>query len=432
MPARKYHIALSFAGEDRAYVGAVADSLVSRDVKVFYDAHEEADLWGKNLYTHLSDVYQNQAEFTVMFISKSYAERLWTNHEREGAQARAFEERREYILPARFDDTEVPGVLKTVGYVDLRRKTPVQLADLLIEKLIGAELLETSRALATNNEISQAMRAALPRAPVLSIPKHSPPVGEARTASVTQSQWSASRGTRRAWRIRYVLIPLLVATIVAMVGLVSFIFSKGRLQPPGIDSTGEKATERAQPTLADLEREAIEQDAKVEELRQKTPPFGYSLAENCDTTWINFNEKRVWVRDAKGLICDGACSTEPLGVYIEEDKFHYYDAGVIKAFPPEEAVPPILEGCFPQLDGVCATSSPRVHVGETVIFKVAPYGGTGEYVYTWEGGEGELFARPEFVTSFSTAGKQSRTVRITSNGQNFYATCSVIVDGRGN
>lgn len=100
LPAEKYHVALSFAGEDRAYVERVATQLVSEGVTVFYDKFEEATLSGKNLYTHLSDVYENKALFTVMFISDHYKNKLWTNHERESAQARAFENNREYILPA--------------------------------------------------------------------------------------------------------------------------------------------------------------------------------------------------------------------------------------------------------------------------------------------------------------------------------------------
>jgi hypothetical protein len=67
-------------------------------------------LFGKNLYTHLSDVYQNQARYCVMFLSKHYAKKAWTNHEREAAQARAFREHEEYILPVRLDDTEIPGM----------------------------------------------------------------------------------------------------------------------------------------------------------------------------------------------------------------------------------------------------------------------------------------------------------------------------------
>jgi hypothetical protein len=109
----KYHVALSFAGEDREYVERVATRLTHFGVKVFYDKFEETKLWGKDLYIYLSDVYQNQAIYTVMFISEAYNKKLWTNHERTSAQARAFSESKEYILPAFFDEAvEVPGVLK--------------------------------------------------------------------------------------------------------------------------------------------------------------------------------------------------------------------------------------------------------------------------------------------------------------------------------
>ncbi|SHJ49057.1 toll/interleukin-1 receptor domain-containing protein [Aquimarina spongiae] len=131
----EYDVALSFAGENRVYVDEVANSLKEKGIKVFYDAFEEASLWGKNLYEYLSDIYQNKARYTVMFISNFYNEKLWTNHERVSMQARAFQESREYILPARFDDTEIPGILKTVGYVSLQSKTPEELA-ILIEKKI--------------------------------------------------------------------------------------------------------------------------------------------------------------------------------------------------------------------------------------------------------------------------------------------------------
>jgi hypothetical protein len=130
-----YHVALSFAGEQRTYVDQVAQILKSKGVNVFYDRFEEASLWGTNLYSHLRDVYTKQARFTVMFISAEYKNKLWTNHERESAQARAFQENQEYILPARFDDTEIPGLLSTVGYVDLRNKQPDQLCALIVQKL---------------------------------------------------------------------------------------------------------------------------------------------------------------------------------------------------------------------------------------------------------------------------------------------------------
>jgi hypothetical protein len=140
---QKYHVALSFAGEDREYVKRVAAQLVSKGVEVFYDEYEEAALWGKNLYTHLSDVYENKAIFTVMFISEHYKNKLWTNLERESAQARAFESNKEYILPAFFDTSvKVPGLPRTIGHISLSKKTPEDFAALIVKKLeqAGVEL----------------------------------------------------------------------------------------------------------------------------------------------------------------------------------------------------------------------------------------------------------------------------------------------------
>lgn len=130
-----YDIALSFAGEDRNQADALAEALRHRRVKVFYDQFEKTALWGKNLYTYLSDLYQNKARYCVMLLSRHYATKLWTNHERQAAQARAFQENEEYILPIRLDDTEIPGILPTIGYLSWQRETPESIADALLEKL---------------------------------------------------------------------------------------------------------------------------------------------------------------------------------------------------------------------------------------------------------------------------------------------------------
>jgi hypothetical protein len=131
----KYDIALSFAGEDRPYVDQVAHLLREKGIVVFYDNFEEENLLGKNLYDYLSDLYANQALFTVMFISKFYAQKLWTDLERQAMQSRAFRERQEYILPIRFDDTKIPGLLDIIAYVSANNYTPERLADLLEKKL---------------------------------------------------------------------------------------------------------------------------------------------------------------------------------------------------------------------------------------------------------------------------------------------------------
>jgi hypothetical protein len=149
----EYDIALSFAGEDRGHAEALADLLKSKGVRVFYDMYEQADLWGKDLYEHLHNVYSKKARYCAIFCSEAYVRKVWTDHERRSAQERAMAEKgTAYILPIRLDATEVPGIRKTVGYVDISLGAP-RIADLVLTKLGklgGGPPTANSPALATN------------------------------------------------------------------------------------------------------------------------------------------------------------------------------------------------------------------------------------------------------------------------------------------
>jgi len=134
-PAHEYDVCLSFAGEQRDYVERVASRLRDEGVRVFYDDYEQVSLWGKDLYEHLDWVYQRAAKYCVLFASADYAKKVWTSHERRSAQARALHDIGTYILPARFDDTEIPGLRPTIAYIDLRRTTSAELAELIVRKL---------------------------------------------------------------------------------------------------------------------------------------------------------------------------------------------------------------------------------------------------------------------------------------------------------
>ena len=147
---REYDVALSFAGEDREHAEQLAALLKSGCYTVFYDEYEQAKLWGKNLYDHLSSVYKDKARFCVVFLSEHYAIKPWPRHERESAQARAFEENREYILPVRLDDTEIPGILPTVGYLDLREVPIEEIYQALRQKLSGTTGQSTDKPITTS------------------------------------------------------------------------------------------------------------------------------------------------------------------------------------------------------------------------------------------------------------------------------------------
>ncbi|MDD4894785.1 MAG: TIR domain-containing protein, partial [Candidatus Omnitrophica bacterium] len=130
----QFDIALSFAGEDRVYPEEVAKILESRRIKVYYDRFNQADVWGKNLPEHFDEIYRKQAQYCVMFISEHYARKVWPNFEKRSALAREVIEAG-YILPVRFDDTDILGLPPSKAYIDLHQYTPVQLAKLIMEKL---------------------------------------------------------------------------------------------------------------------------------------------------------------------------------------------------------------------------------------------------------------------------------------------------------
>ncbi len=130
----EYDVALSFAGEERDYVESVAEHLRKHGVKVFYDEFEEVSMWGKDLAEHLDDIYRNKAQHCVIFISIHYANKVWPSHEKRSVLARSVIDR-EYILPARFDDTDVLGIPPSTVYIDLTKKTPDEFAKLIIEKI---------------------------------------------------------------------------------------------------------------------------------------------------------------------------------------------------------------------------------------------------------------------------------------------------------
>jgi hypothetical protein len=131
----RYDVSLSFAGEERPYVRRAASLLRARGMSIFFDEYEAVKMWGKDLYAHLADIYSNSARYCVLFISKHYARKVWTNHERRSAQARALKENLEYVLPARFDNTEIPGLLETISYVNLRGLSPAELVEMIVQKV---------------------------------------------------------------------------------------------------------------------------------------------------------------------------------------------------------------------------------------------------------------------------------------------------------
>ncbi len=132
---KRYDVCLSFAGEQRDYVRRVSGALKALGVSAFYDEDEKIALWGTNLLEHFDRVYRIDSLYCVMFVSLAYAARPWGRLERRSALARAMLDDDEYVLPVRFDDTELPGLLPTTAYIDLKGIEPETLAEFIAEKV---------------------------------------------------------------------------------------------------------------------------------------------------------------------------------------------------------------------------------------------------------------------------------------------------------
>lgn len=130
-----YQVALSFAGEQREYVEGVAQALRARNVATFYDRFEAGTLWGKDGVEFFHKLFAADTAYVVMFISKEYVAKKWTRHERRAALSRAIDEAGEYVLPVRFDDSDVPGLPDTVQYLRAKDYSPATLAGMISNKI---------------------------------------------------------------------------------------------------------------------------------------------------------------------------------------------------------------------------------------------------------------------------------------------------------
>lgn len=133
-PKTDYDIALSFAGEQREYVQKVYEALMQLGMRPYYDEAEAAQTLGTNLVDHFSDIFGKKARFCAMFISKEYIDKPWTNFERQFIEERQLYEQG-YIIPIRFDDSEIKGLPSTIGYVKAENYQPGELAQLLANKI---------------------------------------------------------------------------------------------------------------------------------------------------------------------------------------------------------------------------------------------------------------------------------------------------------
>jgi len=74
---KKYNIAFSFEGRDRNKITTIKNQLEEKyNVKIFLDQHESGDLQSSNPMDRLYEIFKNDAEYVVVFLSKTYKNKI--------------------------------------------------------------------------------------------------------------------------------------------------------------------------------------------------------------------------------------------------------------------------------------------------------------------------------------------------------------------
>ncbi|CAB3858565.1 TIR domain-containing protein [Achromobacter ruhlandii] len=135
----EYDVAVSFAGEQRAYVERVVSTLQGYGVRCFYDKDETAKLWGTNGIESFDTIYGSKARHILMFVSNEYLTKSWCKVERQAAITGRFEDDRKSVLQVVFDRVKLPGIPSTEIHVDASQYRPEEIA-VLVCRAIGFDL----------------------------------------------------------------------------------------------------------------------------------------------------------------------------------------------------------------------------------------------------------------------------------------------------
>jgi hypothetical protein len=138
---RRFRVALSFPGEHRAFVAQVAQHLAERLGReaILYDAWYEAEFARPDLDTYLQALYHDQSDLIAIFLCADYARKEWCGLEWRAVRDLIKARRAASVMSLRLDNTEVPGLFSIDGYVWIARRSPAEIASLILERLRGID-----------------------------------------------------------------------------------------------------------------------------------------------------------------------------------------------------------------------------------------------------------------------------------------------------
>ena len=134
---RRFRVALSFPGEVRERVAAIAEILrttIGKD-SMFYDKWYAAELARPNLDLYLENIYRSESDLLVIVLCAEYEAKDWCGL--EWRVVREFIKNRdaERIMLLRLDDAPISGLLSIDGYLDIASLSDQETADAILSRV---------------------------------------------------------------------------------------------------------------------------------------------------------------------------------------------------------------------------------------------------------------------------------------------------------
>lgn len=135
-----FKVALTFAGENRAFVEKIAVSLEEKlgKGKVFYDNFFQGVLARTDLDLFLQDIYQNKSDFIVVFLSKDYESKEWCGLELRAIRDLIKKKESQKIIPVKLEECKNNGFFSIDGYLDGLNNTPNEISKLIYQRICSS------------------------------------------------------------------------------------------------------------------------------------------------------------------------------------------------------------------------------------------------------------------------------------------------------
>ncbi len=112
---KSYTIAVSYASEQRYYVEKFVEYFENLNISIYYDRNAQEEMAGNLLHEKLQEIYTDDTEYRIIFISKDYINKPVTKMEAEYILGdNIYNKGRLYVF--RFDEGELPGLNRMFVY----------------------------------------------------------------------------------------------------------------------------------------------------------------------------------------------------------------------------------------------------------------------------------------------------------------------------